>query len=163
MSWFAVGAAILTAVSAYSASEQQKDQLESQQDIAEYNSKVSNIQAEQATKIAGIKEEDQRRQARRIIGSQIAASSESGGGLNIDLLRQSVFDSETDALNIRYEGELNAAGQKSQANLDKFQAANFGNQASAQGKASYLNAAASLTNSYTSYNRYGALRAKGNL
>lgn len=60
-------------------------------------------------------EQAQRREGRQVIGRQAAAMAESGGGQDEGLLRQSAVMAELDALNIRYAGNLKAAGLLRQA------------------------------------------------
>ena len=94
-------------------------------DAAKYNAKVATQQADQASSAANQQEEAQRRKARIFQGEQRAAISESGtglGGSNLDIERQSEIMQELDALNIRYEGNVQRTGLLNQAALYKSQA-----------------------------------------
>lgn len=96
-------------------------------DAAEYNATVARQQADNASAVAGQKEEAQRRAARIFQGQQRAAIAESGAGLggsNADIERQSEIFQELDALNIRYEGTLQRKGLLDQASLYDIQAEN---------------------------------------
>lgn len=129
---------------------------QSQANMAEYNAKVSEIQAKQAYAAAGREEDEQRRRARQAVGMQLAASAESGAGLDPNLLRQSIYDMEADTQAIRYEGALRAQGFKDQAVLSRMEADNARRSASSARTAGYLNAAGTLLNAGTTYYRYKA-------
>jgi len=124
---------------------------QSEANMADYNAKMADIQAKQTYAAAGRTEEEQRRRARAVVGNQIASSAEAGGGLNGDLLRQSLFDAEEDALAIRYEGDLKARGLKDAAALQRSNAEMARDRAKQAKSASYLNAAGSLLSAGTSY------------
>jgi hypothetical protein len=67
----------------------------------------------------GQREEQQRRDARILAGKRRAAIAQSGTGFdgsNADVERQSQIFAELDALNIRYQGELENHGLLEQAN-----------------------------------------------
>jgi hypothetical protein len=117
------------------------------QAAANYNAQVLENQAQTERNQATVRQEAQRREARQVIGQQLAATSESGAGLsgsNLDLLTESLRNSELDALNIRYQSELNAQGLQQQAGLERFQ----GKQAKYQSR---MSAAGSLLNASGSY------------
>lgn len=127
---------------------------QSEANMAEYNSKMAEIQARQAYAAAGVQEDEIRRRGRVALGNQLASSAEAGAGLNGDLLRESVFGIESDAMAIRYEGDLKAQGLKDNAALQSSAAAVARDRGKRAVTASYLNAGASVLNSATSY--YGA-------
>lgn len=149
------GASIATAALGVASAVQQGRQAsaaaKSESNMAEYNSKMSEIQATQSNVAAGIQEDETRRRGRAAIGMQLASSAEAGAGLNGDLLRESVFGIEADSMAIRYEGALKAQGLSDNAALQKSAAAvarSRGRQAVA---GSYLNAASSIANAGSSY------------
>ena len=119
--------------------------------MAEYNAQMADIQAKQAYSSAGEQEDLQRKRARAVIGKQLASSAEAGAGLNADLLRQSIYDSETDALSIRYEGALKAQGMTDSAAVQRSNAVVSRDRASSALTGGYLNAAGSILNAGTSY------------
>jgi hypothetical protein len=125
-------------------------------DLADYNSKMSEIQARQAYAAAGVQEDETRRRGRIALGNQIASSAEAGAGLNGDLLRESVYGVEADSMAIRYEGDLKAQGLKDAALLQSSAAAVARDKGKRAVTASYLNAASSALNATTSY--YGATK-----
>lgn len=140
MTWFAVGAALVSAVTTLYASEKQAQ-------AQEYNAQVAENNATLARQQAGQAEDDQRRRGRIAVGRQLAATSESGTGLtgsNLDLLRDSLYGVEADATNIRYEGALKASGLDAQATLNRFEAG-------ATRTGGYLSAAGSLLKAGSSY------------
>lgn len=150
----AVAAAAIGTVSAISAGNQAEAAAESQANMDEYNARKAEQQAEHANRMAGIKEDEQRRRARAAVGSQIAASSAAGAGLNADLLRQSIYDSESDTAAIRYEGALSADGYESQAAINRSNAEMSRTQGRAASTAGYLNAAGAIASGASAY--YGA-------
>jgi hypothetical protein len=161
MSWLmvaAVGSAVIGAAGAIQAGRQAKAAAESQANMDTYNAAKADQQADHANRMAGVKEDEQRRRARAAIGTQIAASSAAGAGLNADLLRQSIYDAETDTAAIRYEGALQADGFDSQAAINTSNAAINRSQGRAAKSASYLNAASAIAGAGTSY--YGSRARK---
>lgn len=62
--------------------------------------------------------EEQRREAKQILGTQRAGIAESGtafSGSNSDVIRQSTINAELDALNIGYGGEMERTGLLNEA------------------------------------------------
>ena len=94
---------------------------------AKYHAKMSEMNAANARAQASVNEDAQRRQARRFLGTQRASFAQAGIGLSgsaEDVMAQSAVDAELDALNIRYQGELEAAGMTNEANLQRMRAKN---------------------------------------
>jgi len=113
---------------------------QAQEAMANYEAAQGEENAKQAAQISSVQEDEQRARARQAIGTQIAAGAESGTQLNgsaADLLRQSLFNAESDAMQIRYEGSNRSTGFLNQAKASR-----------ASGKSaksnSYLSAAGSL-------------------
>lgn len=93
----------------------------------EYVAAQNEVNAQQARSQASSMEDEQRLRARQIIGSQVAAGAESGvqlSGSASDLLRQSLFNAEADAQQIRYEGENRARGFIGQAAASRLEGRN---------------------------------------
>lgn len=89
-------------------------------------------------------EEQQRRQARLEAGKRRAAIAQSGTGFdgsNADVERQSQIFAELDALNIRYQGELEYGALTEQAYQYDLAAGGIGSMASAEAAASRFNIA----------------------
>lgn len=111
MSWVAVGVAAVAAVSYISSSNQAQAQEKQNQQTANDNASqsIANMQAVEAQ--ASAQEVAQRDQSQQYMGRQRAAMADSGtgslsSGSNFDIARQSALAAETDALNVRYAGEL---------------------------------------------------------
>ena len=154
LAYLVAGSAALSAVGMVQQGKQASAAAQSEANMADYNAKMADIQAKQTYSAAGQQEDLQRKRARAAIGNQIASSAEAGAGLNGDLLRQSIYDSETDALSIRYEGALKAQGMKDAASMQRSSAAVSRDRAGQATTGSYLNAAGSILNAGASY--YGA-------
>lgn len=137
------------AVGAIAAGNAQAAQYDAQAAAARYNADIQRQQAETASAQAGMREDLQRKQARQIMGRQVAAGAQSGvnitTGTAADVFRQSLYDAEMDALNIRYEGELNRVGLLNQASLSDWEGQVAKKNAKTAQRAGYLNAAVSLT------------------
>lgn len=136
----AIGAAVVSAIGSIR-----------QGNAANESAKYNAAQIEQSAGIeraqATIKQEDQRAQARSVIGRQLATVAESGTGLsgsNLDLLGESMYNAEMDALNIRYGSELNAVSSLNQANVTRREGKNART-------AGYLSAASSLASAGAGY------------
>lgn len=162
MSWVFVGAAVVTAIGAVAQGRQQQAAAQSEANMQDYNAKVSEIQARQAQAAASNQQDEQRKRARQQIGLQLASSAEAGAGLNPDLLRQSIFDTEADTQAIRYEGNLRAQGLNEQADIGRSGAAASRSQGKAAVQGSYLSAAGSLLSGYAGGANYAAQKAKLN-
>lgn len=148
IAYLAYAAAAVSAVSAVSQADAQRKTQHTNADTAKANAlEVSRQATEQI--------EGQRAKARSIIGSQLASTSESGTGLsgsNLDLLNQSLANSDSDSLAIRYNAGRNASGLNAQAGIDNMNADN----ATTGGT---LSAAGSLLNGYargSSYTQNGS-------
>lgn len=142
-------AAVISAATAASAADNQRK-------IQNRNADQQELDAEGATKRAVIAEEEQRGRARSIIGDQLAIGGETGTDLNgsrADMLRESIYNAEVDALNVRYAGQLEAAGMADKAAMLRADG-------SQQQSAGYLNAAGTLVRGYGQYNA-GKLKGAG--
>ena len=139
------------AVGAIAQGNAQAAQFDSQAAAARYNANIQRQQAEAAAQQAGMREELQRRQARQFMGRQVAAGAQSGvnvtTGTAADVFRQSLYDAEMDALNIRYEGELNRVGLLNQASLSDWEAQVARKNSKTAQRAGYLSAATALVGS----------------
>lgn len=142
-----IASTAMQAVGAIQAGNAQAAQYQAQAQANEYNARVQRQQAEAVAQQTSAKEDLQRRQARAVVGQQMAATAQSGVNLNgtaSDLLRQSLIDAETDALNIRYEGEMNRTGLLNDANLQQWEAGVNRSNAKTARRAGYLNAATAI-------------------
>lgn len=146
-----IAVAAFQAIGAISQGNAAADAANADATAMEYNAAGDRARASQASRMAGIQEDAQRRQARATIGEQLAGSAAAGGGLNTDLLRQSIFNSEGDAMAIRYEGEVKRAGLNDQATMGMYNASNRRAQGESARKSGYLNAAGSLIGAGATY------------
>lgn len=149
-STFAAYAAIASAAVSATAAVRQGNL---QKNVAAANAEEDRKRAAVERNVATTREETARERARQVIGQQLAAGSMTGAqlsGSSLDLYRQSMFDAEMDALNIRYDSELNATALERQATTTSW----AGRQAA---NGSYFSAAGSLLNGAGSY--YGASRS----
>ena len=144
MSWFFVGAAVVTAAGQIQSGRQANAAAQSEANMAEYNAKMADIQANQAYAAAGVQEEDLRKRARAAVGLQLAASAEAGAGLDANLLNESLMNVEEDSMAIRYEGNLKAQGLNDTALLQRSSAVVSRDRGRQAVSASYLSASSSL-------------------
>jgi hypothetical protein len=154
MGMVSLASGALGAVSAIQQGQQANAAAQSEANMAEYNAKMAEIQTRQAYAAAGVQEDETRRRGRAAVGLQLASSAEAGAGLNGDLLRESIYGIESDAMAIRYESDLKAQGLKDTAALQRSSADVSRDRGRRAVSASYLNAGTSLLGSATSY--YGA-------
>lgn len=134
-----LGTGVTTAATLASMSAQKK--------IAEHNALQDEAAAKAAQAQAARDEEAQRREASAFLGKQQAAFAEAGLGSagTAGLLQdQSAVLAELDALNIRYEGELDARGLLAQSSLSTFEGRVSGRNARTAGQAGALSAASTL-------------------
>lgn len=154
--WLAIFAAAVAVVSALKKGQQDQQAYEAQAQANQYDAAVKRQRAETTTQVYGQQEEQQRRYARILEGRRYAAAAQSGAGLggsNQDFERQSEMMAELDALNIRYEGQLEAKGLLDSATLDDYSAdmnRKSGKYARQQG---FLNAASAALSGYSSYSK----------
>ena len=169
-----IGMAASAAVSAVGAIQQgqaQKASYDSQAQANEYNAKVqennaiyARNNADSANQQASAKEELQRRRFAAVQGQANAGVAQSGtgfGGSNADVLKQNAINAELDALNIRYEGDLQSKGlmqtasnNEAQAGLDRFQASAARQNGDNAVTGSYLSAGSNLLAGATKYGYY---------
>lgn len=121
-------AGVAIAMAAFGAITQgiaQSNQEKSAANVADYNATIDRQQGQQALQISASREAQQRRAGTMALGDQAAAFGESGtaGGASAqDVMRQSAANAELDALNIRYEGQLQKRSYSQQALLDEYTA-----------------------------------------
>lgn len=124
-------------------------QADTSRKAAHTNADIAAANAQEVSRQATEQIEGQRAKARSVIGQQLAATSESGTGLNgsnLDLLNQSLVNNEKDSLSIRYGSDRASSGLNTQAGFDRFQ----GDSAQTGG---YLSAAGALLNGASTYGK----------
>jgi hypothetical protein len=98
----------------------------SERDAALWNAENDRQRATTSLQQSNAQEEVQRRNARKQAGTMRAGLIENGialeSGTGADLVEESSLNAEMDALNIRYQGQLNAKGYGESANQNTFAA-----------------------------------------
>ena len=120
-----VASSAMQAVGAIQQGKAAEANAQSQANAARYNAQVKEMQAGVERQQANVREDQQRRKARQILGQQQAAVAQSGTGFmgsNIDVIDQSSYAAELDALTIRYEGEMRAKGLLAEAEQEEYYA-----------------------------------------
>lgn len=116
--------AVVGGLSAYRANQAQQVQAQAAQQANEFNAAVARQRSTEVKQIFGEREDQQRRMARLEAGKRAARAAQSGlgfGGSNADVDEQSEIFAELDALNIRYEGELDSRGLLTQAAMQDYE------------------------------------------
>lgn len=111
----ALGASGIASVGSIFAGQQQARSAEVQ---ADYDAQVAEQNRRIVLQQSGAAEEMQRRRSRAMLSEQVAGVAESGLGMTgsaLDLYNSSVQQAELDAMTVRYDGELRAAGLTQQA------------------------------------------------
>lgn len=136
------------AIGAISGANANAASLNSQANAQQYNATVERQRADAALQQGNAQEELQRRQARVEAGRLRAGLVENGlaldSGTGADLVNENSVNSEMDALNIRYNAQMNAKGYKDQAVQDEYGATVSRANASAAKKAGYMGAAGAV-------------------
>lgn len=152
-----IASTVFSALGAINQSNAQAASYQSQRQATDYNATVLDQNAGIERQQANAREEAQRRDARRILGSQRAALSQAGtgmGGSAADVMAQSAADAELDALTLRYEGDMRARGLIAQAEGERYQGRVAGANASAARSAGPMNAIGSILGGVGSYMGY---------
>ncbi len=116
MNFFAMGDALAQG-------RAQRLEIDTQRAIEEFNITNDKNNAALLAQQTGAREEQSRREARQLLGAQRAAIAQSGvgfGGSSADIIRQSTMNSELDALNIRYAGDLERMGILNEIEMRKY-------------------------------------------
>lgn len=153
-----IAAAVVQAVGSVQQGKMAAAQGRAQMDAANYNARMKEIEAGITREQANAREEQQRRQARQVLGKQRAAVAQAGigmGGSALDIMEQSAALAELDALTIRYEGDLKARGLLAEAEFDKYSGQVAMAMGKAQKKAAYVSAGASLLSGAAGAYKYG--------
>lgn len=155
----AVAGAGVSAMGAIQQGEAQSNAYKAQADANNYNATVARNNAISVNQQTSAKEEAQRRQFAQVQGEANAGIAQSNTGFlgtNADILKQNAINAELDALNIRYQGQQQAAGLAAQAQLDDFNASQNRVNASNARTAGYMGAGANLLSGIGSAAYYGS-------
>jgi hypothetical protein len=122
---------------------------------AEYNATINRQRADMALQQGNAQEEVKRRENRRAMGNLRAGLVENGialdSGSGADLVEESSLNSEMDALNIRYNSQINARGYTAQAELDDYSAEAAKGRAKQARTAGFIGAASSALSAAGGY------------
>lgn len=154
VTWIAIGTAVLGAGAAVYEGQVASANAKAQANAEEYNAVVATNAARDANLQAGSREEAARRHARQILGKQRAAIAESGagfGGTYAGVIDQSAANAELDALNARYQGDIESRGLLAQAEQARYGARVSRMNAKSARTAGYINAGAAALSAGSGY------------
>jgi hypothetical protein len=146
--------AVVSAIGAISQGNSQAASQQAAANAASYNATVDRQNAVQAQQIAAANEDAQRRKNAAMLGQTRGALIQAGIGTDgsaADVLAQNSANAELDALNIRYEGAMNARAYNNSAMLNDARAQIARDNADAAQTGGYLGAGASLLKGAGSY------------
>lgn len=155
-----IATAAISAVGAISAAHAQSASDKSQQQAENYNATVEQQNANAAEGAASANERAQRMSNDQQMGMERARVGESGGGYtgtNVGVLAQNGANLELNALNTRYQGQMQSRGLLAQGTLDQFQGEVAGQNASNAMTGGYLSAAGNAMGSVSNYYNYRSL------
>lgn len=149
-----IASTAFSVISQISQANAQADSEESAANAARYNAEINRQRSVIALQQGNANEETKRRESRVKMGNLRAGLIENGIGLEgtaSDLVEASSLNSELDALNIRYESQLNARSYNQQAALDDQSAQSAKTRAKQARTAGYIGAASSALSGATKY------------
>lgn len=120
-----VASSAMQAIGAIQQGQAAEAQAQAQANANRRNALIKEMQAGIERQQANIREEQQRRQARGLLGRQRAAVAQAGigfGGSALDVMEDSANKAELDALTIRYEGDLRSRGLLADAESERYEA-----------------------------------------
>ena len=147
----------LSAISTISQANQTAAAERHNAEVADRNAQISELNRQSALASANANEEAQRRKARAALGDQRGALAQAGIGLDgsaADVYEQSAENAELDALNIRYQGALQANGFLNEANGYRDAAEQHRANASNAKSGMWLRAGASALSSFATSSGY---------
>lgn len=159
MKFATVASSVMGVVSAYQGARVNEANYKAQQRSLEIEAITKEQNAAAARQQAGAREEAQRRRSKQMLASQRAGFAQLGmglGGSYGDIIAQSSAEAELDALNIRYEGDLQAQGLLESAQQSRFMGRVAGINAASARRAGRLDTASALLAGAT--NTYGVFR-----
>lgn len=161
MPFLSIASGVVGAIGTLSQAGAASATAQSQAQAAQYNATIERQRADAALQQADAQEEQSRRNSRKVIGAQRAALVENGIGLDSgtgsDLVQDSTLNAEMDALNIRYQGQLNARGFNAQAALDDYSSEAAKSRADSALTAGFFGAASSVLTGAGDYYKYKTL------
>jgi len=146
-SWMMAASAVVGAISAMDSADASASNYNAQAQAAQTNATIARNNASGAQRAANANEEASRRKSAYALSQQRAAIGQSGvafEGSPLDVLGTSAGNAELDALNIRYQGQLQATNYLNQGLMQEAQAGAAQQSASNAEDAGTLGAATSL-------------------
>lgn len=116
------------AIGALVKGRQDRNAIDVQRDIEQFNIKVEKQNAELVAQQTSAREEQQRREGRSLLGTQRAAIGQANvgyDGSSADIIKQSTVSAELDSLNVRYAGDLERMGILNSIAMREFNDANL--------------------------------------
>ncbi len=150
----AAASAAVGAYSAVSSANAQRKSQEAASQAAQYNATLADQKAQVANEQAAANSAASERNSDLALGSVLAGAGQNGTGLSGStgqLYEQDASNSELTAMNIRYNGQLNADALSSGAQLDTFQSQVDQQNASAASTSGYIGAGSAVLGSAGSY------------
>jgi len=117
-SWIMAASAVVGAISSMDAADASADNSRAQAAAAQTNATIAQQNAHNTLAVSSANEDAQRRKSAYALGQQRASLLSAGIGAEgsaADVLAQSTGNAEMDALNIRYQGQLQAANYQNQS------------------------------------------------
>jgi len=149
-----IAATAVSAIGAVDSANAQADNARAQAQAAQTNSTIAQQNAHNTLLVTDANEEEQRRKSAMQLGEQRAGLLQAGigaAGSASDVIGQSTANAELDALNIRYQGQLQANNYANQSLMDDAQAGAANQSAHNDVQAGYIGAASSLLSGASKY------------
>jgi hypothetical protein len=162
MSWLyvaAAAAAVVGGIGANNANQQRKVAAQNASTAAAYNAALTKQRSDQTLTTFNLREEQKRRANRLESGKRAAAIAQNGtgaGGSNLAFAEQQGLFEEMDALNIRYEGQLEANGLLAQSSLDSWDSENANQVAHVTSQNAFMDTASGALAGASSVYRLGS-------
>jgi hypothetical protein len=147
VTWIEIGVAVVGAVGAMNSASASADNSRAQAQAAQTNATIAQQNSHNTLLVTDANEEEQRRKSAMQLGEQRAGLLQAGIGADgsaSDVIGQSTSNAELDALNIRYQGQLQANNYANQSLMEDAQSGAALKSASNQEQAGYIGAASSL-------------------
>lgn len=142
-----IASSVIGAVGAIQSANAQADNYHAQAQAAQNNATIAQQNAHNTFLVADANEEAQRRKSAMQLGEQRAGLLQAGIGATgsaSDVIGQSTSNTELDALNIRYQGRLQAGNYANQSLMDNAQSVASNQSAHNAIESGYIGAATSL-------------------
>lgn len=156
-----IGGTVVSALGQLQAGAAAEAEMQSAQNIANFNAAVMDREAEARRQKATFEQQQQAKRAARVksaLTAGIAAAGGLGSPVAADLAAEQAAELELENLLIGYEGEVGAQQALSQAELDRLQGRLFRQKGKTLRQASYFRAGSTLL---TGFGTVGSMRGGG--